>query len=395
MEPRPDEYAKLLLGIGKSVLFVGAPGTGKTRLAVQISRAFTGAYPIVVVGRGDMSYYDLFDVRNDIGAITLSILSSWIRLRAGCPPRWLLFDEINRANIELTLGELFTALEPEYRMSIYVVKPSVIEKIKSSDRLISILLDYSRVGCKVDDNDVRAVLKAFEDKGAPVPPSWRMMATMNIVDRAHLFRLGLALARRLPMIYVPGLQQVTNSSDIAETRSSPNAYGVNPPKDLIVSVCREAIDELLILHSIDIKGVTVKDYVIPVASSIDENTLVSLAATRRDVWGPLFELFKHAGRAGLELGYSIIADTCKLLALEEIMGEPNDKRALDIIVSSLFVPQLSTIVPQLKFELAMGLKTARQQALNIIRMIIEDVLGPRSLSALMMRAVELELAVHS
>jgi len=56
MEEREIRDIDLLLMSGKSVLLAGAPGVGKTRDARRIARGYTDIEPILVVGRGDLSY---------------------------------------------------------------------------------------------------------------------------------------------------------------------------------------------------------------------------------------------------------------------------------------------------------------------------------------------------
>jgi MoxR-like ATPase len=385
-----EVYAELLLGIGKSVLLTGAPGTGKTRLALRLAERFTGSRPVVVVGRGDMGYSDLLGADRDVAPAALSVIASWARLRAGCPPVWLLFDEINRANVEVALGELFTALDARYRGAVAVVRPSVVRKLLSLREPVEAVADVASEGCGVSEGDVVAVLESFQSRGVPLPPSWRMLATMNVVDRAHLFRVGSALARRLPPVYVPGVAFHAQPPPRRE-RADRRGRGRRYPQELVAETCREAVRELLEPVRLVVGGVAVEDRTV---LAVGAGRLREAAPARSRVWQLLFEAMDYAAAAGLELGYSVLADTCKLLALEEAMGVRDDERVVDVVLSSLILPHLSTVVPQLKFEMAMGVRSGRQQALHSLRAFIDEVLGPGSLSDLVMRAVELELALQ-
>ena len=62
MGERKIKDVDLLLMSGKSVLLAGAPGVGKTRSARRIARKYTGIEPVLVVGRGDLSYDHLVSV---------------------------------------------------------------------------------------------------------------------------------------------------------------------------------------------------------------------------------------------------------------------------------------------------------------------------------------------
>ncbi len=391
MSVEATKYTELLLSAGKSVLLAGAPGTGKTRLSLKLARRFTGTEPVVVVGRGDLGFREVFGVDGGVGGVTLSVVASWARLRAGCPPLWLVFDEVNRANVEVLLGELFTVLDIDYREDVPVIKPGVVRSILSSEEAINVIAEEASRGCeKVCRDDVKAVLESEVFKrGIPLPLSWRMIATMNVVDRAHLFRVGSALLRRLAMVYVPGIVvESVEGSRRQETRTPGGRWS----RGLVENVCQEAIAKLLRPRLVRLGGVDVWDYCVPVVHSVE--SLAESVLARERFWSGLFHALKLVVETGLEVGYSIIADSCRLLAVEEALGERDDRRMLDLVLSSLVLPHLSTVVPQLKFEAAMGLQSSsRLRALRGLREFVDEVLGRGSMSDMVLRVVELELAL--
>ena len=196
----------LLLLSGKSVLLAGAPGTGKTRLGFKTARAFTGMDPVVVVGRGDMSARELLysyepmgsGFRVVLGGLAISVLASWARLLSGLAPRWLLLDELNRMNAETVLGNLFTALDLAHRQRVDVVPRWLVEKVLRDESLLDEVADAAGLEKRQVREVFVAALKRVLDSAEkvpvlPLPYSWRAIATINMVDRSHLFHLGFAL----------------------------------------------------------------------------------------------------------------------------------------------------------------------------------------------------------
>jgi len=59
MDERIERFVELALVAGKNLLFVGAPGVGKTRLALYSAKLFTECPPVVEVGRDGLTYDDL------------------------------------------------------------------------------------------------------------------------------------------------------------------------------------------------------------------------------------------------------------------------------------------------------------------------------------------------
>jgi hypothetical protein len=95
--------------------------------------------------------------------------------------RWLIIDEINRADLDLSFGPLFTVLSGS-----------------------SVVLPFARPGHTAPVSIVPS--GADVPKGTEpiqVPNSWRLLATMNVFDKDTLHRLSYALMRRFAFIEVP------------------------------------------------------------------------------------------------------------------------------------------------------------------------------------------------
>ena len=99
--------------------------------------------------------------------------------------RWLVIDELNRADIDKAFGPLFTLLagtgddQPNRR----------------------VVLAYQRDGKNIE---IRWAEKRAGAKGDYVlTPGWRMIGTLNISDKASLFQLSFAFLRRFAVVDVP------------------------------------------------------------------------------------------------------------------------------------------------------------------------------------------------
>ncbi len=164
------------LSSGKHLLLVGPPGTGKTDLALGLGAAAAAAGYCrgmsTVTASADWTTYET------IGGYALERDGSLgfrpgVFLTALAEERWLLVDELNRADVDRAFGELLTVLAGHGTRTPYRLP------------------------------DGRAV-SVGADPGAShhVPPSFRLVATMNTWDRAALFRLSHALLRRFAVVHV-------------------------------------------------------------------------------------------------------------------------------------------------------------------------------------------------
>jgi MoxR-like ATPase len=170
------------LRAGKHLLLSGPPGTGKSTLATAICRSVMDDQFDVVTATADWTTFDT------IGGY-LPQESNALRFEPGVVPRclkagrWLVIDELNRADIDKAFGPLFTLLAG-------TGSSSPVERVQ---------LPFSQ-----DGKPVTVDWAPTRGSGEfTVTPSWRLLGTLNVSDKASLFQLSFAFLRRFAVVDVP------------------------------------------------------------------------------------------------------------------------------------------------------------------------------------------------
>lgn len=174
------------LHAGKHLLLQGAPGTGKTSLAEAISGAAIAANVsrgfVPVTGSSDWSPSDTVGTYRMNRDRELEFVHGHL-LDAIATERWVVLDELNRADIDRAMGPFFSVLSG---------KPTILR--------------YEEA---VGDDLFRKV--AIVPQGQPIEAhvnyevgdNWRIIATMNTKDLDLLFEVSQAFLRRFAVITVP------------------------------------------------------------------------------------------------------------------------------------------------------------------------------------------------
>ncbi|MEM2507624.1 MAG: AAA family ATPase [Nitrososphaeria archaeon] len=334
------EYADVIrvilahLAAGKNVVLYGPPATSKTFLARKLCEAICGKDNFGFdTANAEWSYFDIvggYIIEGDKtvykeGIVLKASEKCRISLLNNGRPSWLIIDELNRANLDLAFGKIFTQLDIDYR-----------------------------------DRPLEIVIREGEEKKYYMPLSFRILATMNTYDRALLFSLGYAFMRRFAFVQLTTLfRRITEERKATKIKVDETVrMGVEEGNlKHLKNMALNAVYSHFSKRNGEDRAFIFKELEIPDRIKVGDIFEKLRIDGDLDVLDLLLYIAYVATNEGLvDLGHAIIFDAAKFIAAYYLLfpEKANPISILDEAVTSYLLPQLEYFMPKLRKTRILG-----------------------------------------
>ena len=180
IDPAVYRQINAALRSGKQhIMFYGPPGTGKTTLARWIASSLAGSRWTMITGSADWSSQDIIGGYQPVGDGRIKFFRGALLKDFDRP---LIIDELNRCDIDKVIGPLFTVLSSQQTTLPYRINA------EDPDSAQFVILPVPKANAKAHEF-------------AP-GQAWRLIATINSIDKTSLYQMSYALSRRFGWVYV-------------------------------------------------------------------------------------------------------------------------------------------------------------------------------------------------
>lgn len=179
IDPAVYRQINAALKTGKQhFMLYGPPGTGKTTIAQYIAEVLHDTYTMIT-GSADWTSQDVIGGYQPVGEGNVRFVPGVLLQNFDRP---LIIDELNRCDIDKVIGPLFTVLSEQ--------KTTLPYRTEVSDENSAAYVILPKPKPNAGDHE-------FAPKRG-----WRIISTINSIDKAALYQMSFALTRRFGWIYV-------------------------------------------------------------------------------------------------------------------------------------------------------------------------------------------------
>lgn len=169
---------------GKHIILTGPPGTGKSKLAKQICEQYNVKYRMTTA-ISDWSTYETIggykmDRNSELYFDAGIFLSCFKDNTNEVKNEWLIIDEMNRADIDKAFGVFFSAL--------------------AGDDVSLSFKDENNNNIEIVNENGISDIRTIQSHQYLIPNDWRLIGTINTLDKASLYEMSYAFMRRFAFI---------------------------------------------------------------------------------------------------------------------------------------------------------------------------------------------------